>query len=210
MDPAAPGPSARTLDEADLHPDPVEQFRRWFDEALRSSSPQPTAMTLATADADGRPSARVVLLKGFDERGFVFYTNYESRKGRELDANPWAALVFFWPELERQVRIEGRVQRVAPVESDVYFRSRPRDSQLGARASRQSRVIDGRDVLDRRFEELRVRFEGGEVPRPEYWGGYRVIPESLEFWQGRPNRLHDRLRYDRVAGPAWSIRRLSP
>ena len=167
-------------------------------------------MTLATAGADCRPSARLVLLKGFDASGFVFYTNYESRKARELAANPWAALVFFWPQLARQVRIEGRVEPVAPHESDAYFHSRPRGSQLGAWASHQSQVISSRAVLDQRMQELTAAYQARPVPRPPYWGGYRLAPTLVEFWQGRPNRLHDRLRYRRLEDGGWLIERLAP
>lgn len=166
-------------------------------------------MTLATATRDGHPSARMVLLKGFDARGFVFYTNYESRKGGELEQNPQAALVFFWVELERQVRVEGRVERAAPAESDAYFASRPLGSQIGAWASAQSRVIAGREPLERRTAELEDEYAGREVPRPSQWGGYRVVPHVIEFWQGRPSRLHDRLRYRQKDG-GWIVERLSP
>jgi pyridoxamine 5'-phosphate oxidase len=198
------------LIEADVDPNPFKQFQTWFDAAITANLPEPNALTLATASRDGRPSARVVLLKGFDERGFVFYTNYESRKGRELDENPFAAMVFLWDELERQVRIEGAVERVSADESDDYFNSRPWGSRLGAWASKQSTVITGRDVLDQQWQELTAAYEGREVPRPPHWGGYRVIPQVIEFWQGRPSRLHDRLRYTRQQDGAWVIERLSP
>jgi pyridoxamine 5'-phosphate oxidase len=197
------------LRESDADPDPIEQFRRWFGEALAADLHEPNAMTLATATPDGRPSARVVLLKGFDERGFVFYTNYEGRKSRELEANPRAALLFYWGELERQVRVEGRVWRVPDRESDAYFAGRPRGSQLGAWASEQSRPVRDRGALERRLRELEGEYEGREVPRPAFWGGYRVVPETMEFWQGRENRLHDRLRYRRAEG-GWKIERLQP
>lgn len=200
----------RGLDESDLDPDPFVQFRSWFDQAVAAQVPEPNAMTLATAGADCRPSARLVLLKGFDASGFVFYTNYESRKARELAANPWAALVFFWPQLARQVRIEGRVEPVAPHESDAYFHSRPRGSQLGAWASHQSQVISSRAVLDQRMQELVAAYQARPVPRPPYWGGYRLAPTMVEFWQGRPNRLHDRLRYRRLEDGGWLIERLAP
>jgi pyridoxamine 5'-phosphate oxidase len=166
-------------------------------------------MTLATATPEGRPSARIVLLKGFDERGFVFYTSYEGRKGRELETNPTCALVFYWGELERQVRVEGRVSRIPEEESDEYFGSRPRGSQLGAWASEQSRPVEGRDALEERLRNLEAEYEGRELPRPPFWGGYRVEPEVMEFWQGRENRLHDRLVYRRSGG-SWMRERLQP
>ena len=198
-----------TLAEADVDADPVVQFGRWFEQAERAGLLEPTAMTLATATPDGRPSARMVLLRGFDERGFCFYTNYESRKGIELAANPRAALVFWWGELERQVRIEGTVSSTSRSESEAYFHSRPPGSQLSAAASPQSRVIESRAVLERRVAELATGSSDGKVPLPEFWGGYRLAHEVVEFWQGRPNRLHDRLRYRRV-GDAWKIERLAP
>jgi len=202
-----------SLSESDVHPDPITQFGVWFEEAVAHGLREPNAMTLATVGPDGRPSARIVLLKGYDPRGFVFFTNYESRKGRELSANPHAALVFFWADLERQIRIEGMVERVDPAESDDYFKSRPLGSRLGALASRQSTVIPNRDVLDRRLAELEAQVRAGDVPqRPDWWGGYRVTPSELEFWQGRSNRLHDRLRYcrDESSPSGWRIERLSP
>jgi len=197
------------LTESDVAPDPVEQFRRWFDEALEADLHEPNAFVLATATRDGLPSARVVLLKGLDERGFVFYTNYEGRKGRELEDNPRAALLFYWGELERQVRIEGTVSRVSEEESDAYYASRPRGSRLGAWASEQSRVVEGREVLESRIGDLEAEYEGREVPRPPFWGGYRVEPEAIEFWQGRENRLHDRIVYRRESG-SWKTERLQP
>lgn len=195
---------------ADLSPDPIEQFRVWFDQALASGLTEPNAMILATVGADGRPAARTVLLKGLDERGFVFYTNYDSRKGRELAAHPQAALVFFWADLSRQVRVEGRVALVSAAESDAYFQSRPRESRLGAWVSPQSQVIENRQALDTRLQEITAAYEGGDVPRPPVWGGYRVIPDTIEFWQGRPSRLHDRLRYTRQPDGGWLIERLAP
>jgi pyridoxamine 5'-phosphate oxidase len=197
------------LTEATSDADPVRQFDRWLGQALAADLPEPYAMTLATATPAGLPSARVVLLRQFDERGFVFYTNYASRKGRELAANPHAALVFYWPQLERQVRIEGRVGQVSAAESDAYFAGRPRRSRLGALASEQSTVIPDREVLEERMRELECRYPGEEVPRPPHWGGYLLAPTALEFWQGRQSRLHDRIRYERE-GPGWKRFRLSP
>ena len=203
-----------TLDERDVAPDPVRQFEHWFDEAVKAQVPEPNAMTLATADADGRPSARVVLLKGFDGSGFVFFTNYASRKGRDLAARRDAALSFFWPELERQVRIEGAVGKIGEAESAEYFASRPRPARLGAWASPQSEVIEGRSALEARFAaaEARYRDAGENIPRPPHWGGYRLVPVVIEFWQGRPSRLHDRIRYRSQPphSPAWTIERLAP
>ena len=196
--------------EADAAPDPVAQFRAWFEDALAADLHEPNAMTLATAAPDGKPSARVVLLKGFDERGFVFYTNYGGRKGGEIGRNPRAALVFYWGELERQVRIEGRVGRVSERESDAYFASRPRGSRLGAWASEQSRPVESREVLESRLAALEREYEGQNIPRPPFWGGYRVEPEAVEFWQGRENRLHDRIVYRRTGGGGWEIERLQP
>ena len=198
------------LVESDLDPNPFVQFDKWFQQALTARLPEPNAMTLATATLEGKPSARVVLLKGFDERGFVFFTNYGSQKGRELSANPLAALVCYWAELERQVRISGRVSLVTVEESEAYFHSRPLGSQLGAWASHQSEIVSGREVLEDRLEELTQEYHTKPVPLPPYWGGYRVAPETIEFWQGRPNRLHDRLRYALQDGGEWLIERLSP
>ena len=197
------------LSEADLLADPVAQFRVWFDQALAAGLAEPNAMTLATCTPDGVPSARVVLLKGFDERGFAFFTNYDGRKAQELAANPRAALVFYWAELERQVRVEGVVERTTETDSDAYFESRPRGSQLGAWSSEQSRVVEGRAVLEARMAALETKYTGGPVPRPPFWGGFRVRPDVVEFWQGRSSRLHDRLRYRRDGG-AWVIERLCP
>ena len=199
----------RSLSESDVHASPVEQFSQWWDEALASEIDEVNAMTLSTINAAGRPSARIVLLKGFDEKGFLFYTNYESDKGQQLDANPYASLVFFWKELERQVRIEGRCERVSSEESDEYFYSRPLGSRLGAWASPQSRVIETREILDKNAATLLERYASGEVPRPPHWGGYRVVADTIEFWQGRSNRLHDRIKYSHQDG-AWTIGRLAP
>ncbi|HZV05390.1 MAG TPA: pyridoxamine 5'-phosphate oxidase [Gemmataceae bacterium] len=198
------------LSEADMDADPMRQFEMWFQQAQAANLPEPNAMTLATTTPDGKPSARVVLLKMCDASGFAFFTNYDSRKGRELTANPHAALLFFWPELQRQVRIEGTVERVSEAESDAYFRSRPLGSRLGAWASRQSEVIPDREVLEERVREIMQRYPDGEVPRPPHWGGFRVRPLTIEFWQGRPDRLHDRLRYQRVQPDGWRLERLSP
>jgi pyridoxamine 5'-phosphate oxidase len=202
--------SGEALDESTADPDPLKLFQRWFAEARATGLPLPEAMTLATASKDGKPSARLVLLKQADEHGFVFYTNYRSPKARELDANPFASLVFFWPQLERQVRIEGTVTRVSPAESDDYFRTRPRESQIGALASPQSDVISGRDVLQQRFDELEAAYRDREIERPANWGGYRLRPERIEFWKGRPGRLHDRLLYEPQADGSWTIKRLAP
>ena len=200
----------RPLRRADLIPDPIDQFGIWLADADRAGVPLPNAMALATADADGRPSVRHVLLRGLDDRGFVFNTNRESRKGRELDANPHAGLVFLWTQLDRQVCVDGRVARTTDEDDDAYFATRPREAQLGAWASRQSAPIDDRAALETRMAEATARFAGVGVPRPPYWGGYRVIPRSIEFWQGRRHRLHDRFRYEREDGGAWRIERRSP
>ena len=201
---------AAALMESHLDPDPFRQFARWFEQALAACAADPHAMTLATATRDGVPSARMVLLNRCDERGFVFFTNYESQKGRDLAQNPHAALVFYWPELRRQVRITGRAERVSREESDAYFRRRPAGSRLGAWVSRQSDVIAGREALDQRLEQLMAEYGEDDIPRPPYWGGLRLSPSAFEFWQSRPNRLHDRLRYSRQPDGGWLVERLAP
>ncbi len=198
-----------SLSEADLLASPFEQFQLWFEEAHAAGAPEPNAMTLATVDPEGHPDARMVLLKGIDERGFIFFTDHRSAKARELDANTDAALVFWWYELERQVRVRGAVEQLPQAAAAEYFASRPRGSQLGAWTSEQSAVIADRAALERRLEEVTARFSDTEVPLPPTWGGYRVIPREVEFWQGRPDRLHDRLRYRRD-GERWVVERLAP
>jgi pyridoxamine 5'-phosphate oxidase len=198
------------LTEAEAAVDPFQQFRTWFQQTLEAQLLEPNAMTLATTTADGKPSARMVLLKDFDERGFVFYTNYESLKAQQLVENPFAALVFWWAELERQIRIEGRVEKISDRESDAYFDSRPIDSQIGAWTSNQSQVVASREVLEQRQKDLEQKYQNEEIPRPTHWGGFRVVPSVIEFWQGRPSRLHDRLRYTLQADGSWVRERLSP
>ncbi|MBD6616902.1 pyridoxamine 5'-phosphate oxidase [Komarekiella sp. 'clone 1'] len=198
------------LSKTEIDPNPFIQFKKWFDQALAAQLPEPNAMTIATATPEGTPSARMVLLKDFDQRGFVFFTNYNSHKGQELAENPQAALVFWWAELERQVRISGYVEKVSETESDQYFHSRPANSRLGAWVSNQSEVIESREVLEQRLQEFQSKYENQEIPRPSHWGGLRVIPSEIEFWQGRSSRLHDRLLYTRLNDGSWKIERLSP
>jgi len=198
------------LIETEAKDNPFAQFRIWFQEALESEILEPNAMTLATISPEGQPSARIVLLKGFDERGFVFFTNYNSQKGLHLTQNPHAALVFLWDQLERQVRIEGAIEKTSAEESDNYFYTRPINSQLGAYISDQSQVIPNREFLEEKLTELTAKYEGKKIPRAEHWGGYRVIPKVMEFWQGRPSRLHDRLRYKLTETNSWNRERLAP
>ena len=197
------------LDEKTIDPDPIKQFQIWFNDAIAANLPLPEAMTLATATPDGKPSARMVLLKQVDHDGFVFFTNYRSAKAEQLDANPYAALVFYWPQLDYQVRVEGSVVRTSTQESQDYFRTRPRESQIGAWASAQSEAISGRDVLEKRAQELEALYCDREIDCPEHWGGYRLTPERIEFWKSRVGRLHDRILYQRDA-TGWTITRLAP
>lgn len=201
--------ASRALSEADAHADPIQQFSIWFGEALKAELLEANAMALATASRDGSPAARIVLLKGFDETGFVFFTNYDSAKARDLADNPLACLLIFWAALERQVRISGRVTKTSVEESEKYFHSRPFESQIGAWSSAQSTTVADREVLETRYAALAAQYAGGPVPLPPFWGGYRVAPESIEFWQGRPSRLHDRLLYVRREA-TWERRRLAP
>ncbi|MGI8958014.1 MAG: pyridoxamine 5'-phosphate oxidase [Chthoniobacterales bacterium] len=205
------GYETQGLRRAELHPDPFEQFATWFSTAVNSGLPDANAISLATVSTEGKPSARIVLLKGFDSRGFVFFTNYESGKGHELEANAEAAFVAYWGSLERQIRVTGRVEKTSRAESAAYFHDRPRGSQLGAWVSRQSEVIDARRILDARLAEMEERFAGDKVIElPPHWGGYRIAPRTIEFWQGRANRLHDRFRYTRQKDDSWTIDRLAP
>lgn len=201
--------SRQNLDEKDVDANPVIQFSKWFREAVDAKVNEPNAMTLSTATIDGKPSSRILLLRNFNEEGFVFYTNYKSRKGEEISRNPNAALLFFWPELERQVRIEGILTKQTAEESDLYFISRPRASKLGAWTSAQSKVVASRKVLDEEYEKISKKYPDEQVPRPEYWGGYVLRPQSVEFWQGRPGRLHDRILYTEQ-NKSWKIERLAP
>ena len=198
------------LRKADLAADPLQQFRHWFDQALAAGTLEPNAMVLATADAAGKPSTRVVLLKGIDERGFVFFTSYESRKARELAVNRHAALNFFWVELERQICVTGSVTQVPRAEAEAYFKTRPRGSRLGAWASKQSDTVASREVLEARLQELEKKYPGEEIPLPPFWGGYVLPPREIDFWQGRPNRLHDRFRYSKQSDGRWLVERLYP
>jgi len=202
--------SDASLDKSTIDRDPLVLFRSWLDEAIAAGIHLAEAMTLATATRQGKPSARLVLLKQADERGFVFYTNYNSRKAAELDANPQASLVFYWPQFERQVRVEGTVEKTSAAESDAYFKTRPRESQIGALASPQSQVIPSREYLEQQAGELEEFYEGRDVNRPSHWGGYRLRAERIEFWKGRPSRLHDRIVYERGPDESWSISRLAP
>ncbi len=198
------------LSESEVHQNPHIQFDLWFKEAIKSEIPEVNAMSLATASKEGRPSVRIVLLKNYDEKGFVFFTNYESAKGNQIQENPQAALLFFWEPLERQVRIVGQVEKISVLESWDYFKKRPIDSQLGAWASQQSTIVSTRDALDFAFKKMVIQFKNKEVPLPPNWGGYRVLPEEFEFWQGRPSRLHDRISYIKKSEGFWSLSRLSP
>ncbi|HVW13319.1 MAG TPA: pyridoxamine 5'-phosphate oxidase [Mucilaginibacter sp.] len=201
---------AAKLSESDTAADPIKQFDKWFNEALASQQHEPTAMTLATATPDGRPSARIVLMKGFDKEGFSFYTNYLSRKGKEIAKNPLGALTFFWDTLERQVRIEGTIEKLSREESEKYFHSRPKGSQVGAVASPQSQEIPGREGLEKKWQELEAQYAGKDVPKPSHWGGYILKPRMIEFWQGRPSRLHDRILYKKTDNQNWKKVRLAP
>ena len=198
------------LNETDLLDTPFQQFQRWLEQAIAAELPEPNAMTLATLSKEGKPIARMVLLKGLDEKGFVFYTNYDSAKGKQLTETDSAALVFWWAGLERQVRVEGTVEKVSSEESDAYFQSRPKASQLGAWASPQSQVIENREVLEKRLAQFEEKYAIEKVPRPPHWGGFRVIPTAIEFWQGRPSRLHDRIRYELDEKGDWFYQRLAP
>lgn len=202
--------SMQVLDESLMEKNPIKQFEKWFKEAVDAQVPEPNAMTVSTVSAEGFPSGRVALLRNFNEAGFVFYTNYASRKGKELELNPQVSLNFFWPQLERQVKIQGIAEKQSPEESDLYFNSRPRSSKIGAWTSPQSEVVESRKTLDDLYKEVEKKFEGKEIPRPEFWGGYIVNPTNIEFWQGRPSRLHDRIRYTFLPGGTYKMERLAP
>lgn len=202
--------SSESLSEKDVAKDPIKQFGRWFKEAMEANINEPNAMTLATTSIDRKPSARIVLMKGYEERGFLFYSNYLSAKGKEMAKNPVVALVFFWPELARQVRIEGTVEKLTKEESEKYFKTRPKASQIGAVVSPQSQVIEGRDALEKSWIENETRYENRDIPKPAYWGGYVVKPQVVEFWQGRESRLHDRIVYKKADKQSWKIVRLAP
>ncbi len=199
-----------SLDESSVKKDPLDQFAKWMEEAVKAKIHEPNAMVVSTSALGGKPSARVVLLRGFGDNGFVFYTNYNSRKGKELKRNPFGCFTFYWPELQRQVRVEGIIKKVATTVSDKYFRSRPRPSQIGAWASEQSDTLVSRETLERRVKELEEKFKGKNIPRPPHWGGYQLKPVRIEFWQGRPSRLHDRILYTQVGYRLWKTERLAP
>jgi pyridoxamine 5'-phosphate oxidase len=202
--------SKEELDENSVLKDPLLQFQHWFEEALSAKLPDPNAFTLSTVSAEGRPSSRIVLLRSFDVNGFVFYTNYESRKGQELLINKWASLNFFWPELEKQIRIEGEATKVSEEQSEEYFNSRPKESKIGAWASDQSRIIENRNVLSEKYTILTEHYKDNSPPKPPHWGGFKIKPDRFEFWQGRPNRLHDRIAYSLDKSGMWQINRLAP
>jgi pyridoxamine 5'-phosphate oxidase len=201
---------ATSLSETESKADPIKQFDAWFNEAIEAKEPEPNAMTLATATYDGRPSARIVLLKGVNENGFMFYTNYLSRKGKEITKNPLGALTFFWAGMERQVRIEGTIEKLSKEQSDRYFQSRPKSSQIGALASPQSQEIASREILENKMSELEAEYDGKDIPKPSFWGGYILKPRLIEFWQGRPSRLHDRILYKKIDNKNWKKVRLAP
>lgn len=200
----------QSLLEKDVNADPIKQFETWWQQAIESKIEEPNAMTLATCNDEGKPSARIVLLKGIKKNGFIFFTNYQSRKGKEIEKNSFVSLLFFWKELERQVRIEGKIKKVSDTESDKYFFSRPRESRIGAWSSPQSAVIENREFLQKNVEKYNLEFGTENIPRPDFWGGYLVEPDSIEFWQGRPGRLHDRLQYSLSENNYWNMKRLAP